>query len=95
MTPFRVPAGTTEITYTRGSGEQRSIPIQDLGDGYVFAQGADSADDAHLAGLGLPVARKVMDEQDDDEAAAPKKTTRKSEAATPAPSAETSAGTEG
>ena len=68
MTPYRVPAGTTEITYTRGGGEQRSIAVQDLGDGYLFAQGADADDDAHLAGLGYPVARKVMGEQDDEPA---------------------------
>lgn len=64
MTPYRVPVGTTEITYTRGAGEQRSIPIQDLGDGYLFAQGADADDDAHLAGLGYPVARKVLGEDE-------------------------------
>lgn len=96
MTPYRVPVDTTEISYTRGNGEQRSIPIQQLEPGYAFAQGADAGDDAHLAGL-YPVARKVMGQAEDDEPEAPKKAAAKktSEAATPAPPAETSAGTEG
>lgn len=78
MTPYRVPAGTTEITYTRGGGEQRSIPVQDLGDGYLFAQGADADDDAHLAGLGYPVARKVLGEQDEEPATPARRSTRRS-----------------
>lgn len=108
-TPYRLPAGTTEITYTRGAGEQRSIPIQDLGDGYLFAQGADADDDAHLVGLGYPVARKVLGEDEPTSKPKPKargkaasrtKTSPAAaesldrEAAPPAPPAETTAGEE-
>lgn len=64
MTPYRVPVGTVEITYTRGGGEQRSIPVQELEEGYAFAQGSDAEDEAHLIGLDYPVARKVLGEEE-------------------------------
>lgn len=102
MTPYRIPAGTTEITYTRGAGEQRSIPVDHLNKRYAYAQPADDEDEAHLVGLGFPVARKVLGEQEDDEPKAQPKgeadaeqPATTSEAAEPAPPVETSAGTEG
>lgn len=101
-TPYRIPAGTTEITYTRGAGEQRSIPVDHLNKRYSFAQPADDEDEAHLVGLGFPVARKVLGEQEDEEPKVEAKdeadgdqpeTT--SEATQPASPVESSAGTEG
>lgn len=94
-TPYRVPAGTTEISYTRGAGEQRSIPVEHLNKRYAYASPADADDEAHLVGLGYPVARKVLGEDEPKDETEDKQPATESEAAEPAPPVETSAGTEG
>lgn len=62
--PRRVPADTTEITYTGRGGAQISIAIEKRG-GYAFATPASAADQVALDRLGFTqVARKAQKAED-------------------------------
>lgn len=66
LDPRRVPADTTEITYTAGRGEQRSIPISRKGR-YAYVTPETAADARALDRMGLTtVARKAADDKDEE-----------------------------
>lgn len=69
LDPRRVPADTTEITYTAGKGEQVSIPVARKGR-YAYASPASDGDARALDRMGFTtIARKAAAEGDstDDE----------------------------
>lgn len=69
--PLKVPANT-EVTYTVGAGEQRTLRSKALegDDDYHYIEPKNAGDVEALRGFGYPVARKVLGEADDADAPA-------------------------
>lgn len=66
--PRRIPAGTTQITYTAGDGTETHLEVQQLEPGYAYVEPRDAAEATVLDGFGYTtVARKVLGEAEEEE----------------------------